>query len=351
MAFLNLNNVEIKGISACVPKITEKISDIYIWEGAEEFVRNTGIQERRISSHETTSADLCYEAANKLIEELNWNREEIQALVFVSQTPDFILPTTACLLQNRLGLNIECFTLDISLGCSGWVYALSVIASLMQTGQIKKALLLAGDTILKYCSPKDKSTFPLFGDAGTATALEFKDDIGKSQFSFNFNSDGSGENVIKINDGGCRNPISPDSFTYEKKAENIYRRKIDLILEGMDVFSFGISKVPKSITELCDHFHINLEETDVITLHQANKMMNERIRKKLKLPEDKVPYSLDFFANTSCASIPLTLVVKERARLQTEKLSHICCGFGVGLSWASVYFTTEKIKVPQLIEI
>lgn len=349
MAFINARNVSIKGISACVPGQKDMVADIYKWEGCASFMESTGITARRRAGEAVTSADLCVAAAEKLIEELGWDKSGIEALVFVTQTPDYILPATSCVIQQRLGLTKECYTLDISLGCSGWVYALSVIASLLQNGTIKKGLLLAGDTITKICSPNDKSTYPLFGDAGTATALEH--DEGSEGLKFLLNTDGAGYETIIIRDGGYRNPVSSESLEEVSENDNISRRGIDLELDGMDVFSFGITKAPKSVKQLCDHFKIDKESIDIFSFHQANRMMNEMIRKKLKLPEEKVPYCMDEYGNTSCASIPLVLVTRERERLKGERLSHIACGFGVGLSWGSVCFNTDRITVPELIEI
>ena len=349
MAILDIRNVAIKGIAACVPKLSDSVSDIYKWEGAGSFTESTSIKARRRSDPDTTSSDLCYHAAEKLIEQLGWNRVEVEALIFVTQTPDYILPATSCVLQQRLGLSKDCYTLDISLGCSGWVYALSVIVSLLQNGTIKKGLLLAGDTVTKICSPEDKSTFPLFGDAGTATALEYQSEAGR--MLFNFNTDGNGYETIIIRDGGYRTPVTEVSLEMKENGDGIVRRDIDLELDGLNVFSFGITKAPKSVKQLCEHFDIDKEQVDLFTFHQANKMMNEMIRKKLKLPVEKVPYCMNEFGNTSCASIPLALVTRKRHRLVTEKLRHIACGFGVGLSWGSVYFETDRITMPELIEI
>jgi 3-oxoacyl-[acyl-carrier-protein] synthase-3 len=230
-----------------------------------------------------------------------------------------------------------------------WVYGLSVISSLLSHGGMKKGLLLAGDTILKFCSETDKSTYPLFGDAGTVTALEYTGNT-DDHIDFTFNSDGDGSEVIMIKDGGFRNPVSEKSFVKETISEGIERSDLDLILDGMDVFSFGISKAPESVKNLTSHFSIELDSVDYFTFHQANKFMNEKIRKKLKLPENKVPYSLRDFGNTSCATIPLTLVTQLCKELIDKRLSHVACGFGVGLSWGSCYFTTDKIVCPELIE-
>lgn len=349
MAFLNVKNVSIKGFAACVPAAKDCISDIYKWGGLENFIESTGIASRRCAGDSISASDLCLTAAEKLISDLGWDKSEIEALFFVTQTPDYILPATSCVLQKKLGLSKECYTLDISLGCSGWVYAMSVITSLMQNGTIKKGLLLAGDTVTKICSPEDKSTYPLFGDAGTATALEYEENgIG---FKYLMNTDGNGYETIIIRDGGYRSPVNAESLVETKINDTISRRGIDLELNGMDVFSFGITKAPKSVKQLCEQYSIDKDKVDIFSFHQANKMMNEMIRKKLKLSIEQVPYCMDEFGNTSCASIPLVLVTRERARLQNEKLTHIACGFGVGLSWGSVYFETEKITVPELIEI
>lgn len=349
MAFLDINNVSIKGISACVPKKSDRISDIYKWDGATNFIESTGIASRRRADDLVTSADLCYEAADELIKALKWEKADIEALIFVTQTPDYILPATSCVLQQKLGLSSDCYTLDISLGCSGWVYALSVISALLQNGTIKKGILLAGDTVTKLCSPDDKSVYPLFGDAGTATAIEYTPE--SRGMKFIFNSDGKGYETIICREGGYRTPVSQSSLLPIKKDETITRRNIDLELDGMDVFSFGINKAPKSVKQLCEHFEIDKETVDIFSFHQANKMMNDMIRKKLKLSEAKVPYCMEEFGNTSCASIPLVLVTREKERLRNEKLSHIACGFGVGLSWGSVWFETDKIVVSELIEI
>ena len=352
MSYLSLHNVKISGVSACVPKKIEEVSSFNLFskEDAENFTKTTGVERKRKANDSICSSDLCLAAAEKLIKDLHWQKEDIDCLVFVSQTPDYILPPTSTLLQERLGLSTNCYTLDISLGCSGWVYALSVISSLLSHGSMKKGLLLAGDTILKLSSERDKSTYPIFGDAGTATALEFtenKDDVLK----FCFNTDGAGYKTIMIKDGGFRNPVNEESFICHTISEGIDRRNLDLILEGMDVFAFGIAQAPKSVKTLTEHFEIDIERIDNFYFHQANLFMNEKIRKKLKLPEDKVPYSLKDFGNTSCATIPLTMVTKSMDKLKNGKYTNIACGFGVGLSWASVYFPTDHIVVSELQEI
>ena len=206
MAFLSFKNIRIAGISAGVPlkKICnldlEGVSSDY---SSSDFVEATGILERRVD--DLTTSDLCIAAAERLIEDLKWSKEEIEAIVFVSQNADYILPATACIIQDKMGLSKECYAEDIALGCSGWVYGLSTLAGLMAGGGIKKALLMAGDA-----KRRAKFNDPLFGFAGTVTALEYKE--GADGFKFHFGTDGSGYDAIIIPDGGSRNQITMDSF-------------------------------------------------------------------------------------------------------------------------------------------
>lgn len=352
MAFIEVKNVAIRGLAACVPSTVVCNRDIYDkkWSGYDNFVNTTGIAKHRNSSKEICSSDLCVAAAERLLSDLSWDRSEIEAIVFVSQTHDFYsVPATSCLIQERLRLKKECYTLDIALGCSGWVYGMSVISTLMAGGTIKKALLLAGDTPSKFCSPDDKSTFPLFGDAGTVTALEFCD--ATSPIRYAMYTDGSGYKAINIGSGGYRNPVASDSFLVKNHGEGRDRADIHLEMDGESVFVFGISKAPKAVKALTEHYSINLDDIDLFTFHQANLFMNEKIRNKLKLDESKVPYSLQEFGNTSCASIPLTLITRCADKLKNQKVKHIACGFGVGLSWGAMNFETDNIVVSDLLEL
>lgn len=351
MAFLQVKNVKLCGLASCVPKTIEENRGLQVFHGdeAEKFIASTGVERRRRADGKTNTSDLCYHAAEQLIKDLNWHKNEIDCLLFVTQTPDYILPATSTILQDRLGLSENCYALDISLGCSGWVYGTSVITSLLQNGSFSKGLLLVGDTSLKIISAKDKSTWPLFGDTGTASAFEYQD--GNSGFQFHFSTDGSGYEAIVIPEGGFREPFNEQSLKEQMGEDGIIRNNLQLVLNGMDVFSFGISKAPLSVKNLIEHFGIDKEEIDAFLFHQANLLMNEKIRNKLKLPAEKVPYSLKNFGNTSSASIPLTLITEWYDKLVFDKQRIIACGFGVGLSWGSVYFETDKIACSKLIEI
>ena len=346
MAFLEIKNVRISGIAAGVPKNIRKNSEMN-FDGylAENFINETGVKEVHESRTLCTS-DLCYIAAEKLISDLNWDKNEIDAIVFVSQNADYILPATACILQDRLGLNRDCFAQDISLGCSGWVHGLATLSSLMQSGHIKKALLLCGNEKRRVYY----SNSPLFGDAGTVTALEYINKPENETLKFNFGTDGSGFDAIIIPDGGSRNGIDKNKSFEPYIFDDKKTLRLNTRMNGMDVFSFGISTVPKSIKKTAEHFGFDYLDADYFVFHQANKKMNDFIAKKLRLPEEKVPLCMDEFGNTSSASIPLTIVTRLKEKLSEDNKKIICCGFGVGLSWGTVAFTTKKnIVISDLV--
>lgn len=346
MALLKIENVKLSGMAACVPKNVVSNADIPnvggVSYGNEDFIRTTGVRERRIDNTFTAS-DLCYEAAKRLIVDLGWEKNEIEALIFVSQTRDYILPSTSCILQNRLGLSKDCFCEDICLGCSGWVYSLSTISSVMQNGNIRKALLLVGDTGIY--NPSDDL---LFGSAGTATAISYE--VSASPMYFNLGTDGSGYDAIIIPHGGAKHPFCEKSFdTFEVEGHEY--NYLQSQMKGMDVFAFGITTAPKSIKCLADYYGLDYQSVDYLVLHQANKKMNDMIIKKLKFNPLKAPVSLDEFGNTSCASIPFTIVSRLGNILSDGHYTILACGFGVGLSWGTVHFETENIVISNLIEL
>lgn len=349
MAFCEFKNVRIAGIAAGVPKNVVSIlngdSNVILAEGtsAEDFVEATGVRERRISQNLTTS-DLCCAAAEQLIADLNWNKEDIDAVFFVSQTADYILPATSCIIQDRLGLSKECYASDIALGCSGWVYGLSNAVSLISSNNFKKVLLMAGDAKKRAAAPAD----PLFGHAGTVTALAYAE--GDNGFQFHFGTDGSGYDAIITPDGGSRNQVSPASFEqYEFEGKMMHRMQSRM--KGMDVFSFGISTAPKTVKKLAEHYGFEYIDNDYFIFHQANMKMNNMIIKKLKLPVEKVPSCMYNFGNTSSASIPLTIVTQLKGKVEDKLTKFLCCGFGVGLSWGTVRFETNNFVISNLVEV
>lgn len=344
MAFLEFKNIRIAGISAGVPKKIinnlelKNLSKDY---DAAAFVELTGVKERRVDDY--TTSDLCLVAAEQIIKDLNWDKSEIEAVIFVSQTRDYQIPATSCILQDKLGLSKECYAIDVEMGCSGWVYGLSTISSLMSTGGIKKALLMAGDAKRSF-----EADEPLFGYAGTVTALEYKE--GSNGFKFHFGTDGSGYEAIIVPDGGSRNQTTPASFKEEEIEGRMYNR-LQVRMKGMNVFSFGISTAPKSVKKLADKFGFDYLSYDYYVFHQANMKMNNMIMKKLKLDVEKVPSCMYKFGNTSSASIPITIVTQLKGKFENKPTKFICCGFGVGLSWGTVAFETNNIVISDLVEI
>lgn len=349
MAFLEFKNVRVAGIAAGVPEnvvsnyTLKSGEDISIDYTPEAFVETTGVKERRCSETLTTS-DLCFAAAEKLIAELCWDKKEIEAVVFVSQTADYVLPATACILQDRLGLPKECYAEDVALGCSGWVYGLSNVASLVATGTIKKALLMAGDAKKRAKMKRD----PLFGDAGTVTAIEYVE--GAKGFQFHFGTDGSGYDAILTPDGGSRNQVNEHTLElHEYEGKMVHNMQTHM--KGMDVFSFGITTAPKSVKKLAERYGFDYLGADYVIFHQANMKMNNQIVKKLKLDPDRVPSCMYRFGNTSSASIPLTIVGELKGRFENKLTKFICCGFGVGLSWGTVALETENIVIPDIVNV
>ena len=343
--FCSFSNLKIAGFAAGVPKSVTRSEDAIHSDDydAASFIETTGIKERRISNNFTTS-DLCCAAAEKLISDLGWEKSDIDILIFVSQNADYILPATACILQDRLGLKKECYAEDIALGCSGWVYGLSTIAGLMSGGDAKKALLLAGDA--KRRAEYELDT--LMGFAGTATAIEYEE--GAKGFKFHMGTDGSGYQSIIIPDGGARNMTPQHSFDLEEVNGNMINR-LTPRMEGMDVFAFAISVPPKSIKSLAEKYGFDYQDTDHFVFHQGNVIMLNKIIKKLKVEQDRMPLSLPYFGNTSSASIPITITTQLKGKVENKLTKFIGCGFGVGLSWGTVAFETEKLVISDLVEL
>ena len=352
MAFLSYSNIGIAGIAACVPK--HKINNYHYTQYFEEdvvrkVVDKIGIYERRFADNNTCSSDLCFAAAEQLIADMKIDKNEIDVLIFISQTPDYRMPATAFLLQERLGLSKTTMAFDLSLGCSAFLYGLSVGFSLLHQPYIRKVLLLDGETRSKVYSPKDRKTAFLFGDAGAAILLEKGEKYGKSYFSLN--SDGSMANTIKIDAGGYRIPSSKDTLRERIVDEFGNIRTLEQgYMNGDDVFNFVASKVPKDIKFLCSEVGDDIHSMDYYLLHQANDFMNKFLVKKLKLEASKVPSSIAKFGNTSSVSIPLTIVSELRDKMRGDK-KLLLSAFGVGLSWGTAILQMSDCCISSLIEI
>lgn len=343
MGMSTLRNVRYRGMASCVPKTKVSNLDVapHLKQERERLTRNIGIFERRICPRWQCFSDLALVATEKLLAELAWQREEIDALIVVTQSPDYLIPATAIILQDRLGLSHATIAFDVNLGCSGYPFALHLLGSMIAAGTIKKGLVLVGD---RSASEHE----PLFSDAGTATALEY--DPAAPPMHFDLNSDGSGYRAIILPVGGHREPPSFQHFIPAKDENGIWRTPYDLQLDGTAVLSFSTQRVPPAVKRLMEYAGAAPDSVDYFLFHQANRMINETIRKKLGLPPEKVPSTLHDFGNTSGASIPVTMTARIREALEAGPKRLIMSGFGIGLSWGTALVDVDGAKFPEMIE-
>ena len=345
MAQIEISKTRVAGVAAAVPSRRADVDEqaaAFGEEAVRRFAVSTGV-ESRLVDHDVCSSDLCFTAAERLLEELRWERETIDSLVFVSQTPDYLLPATSCSLHSRLGLSKSCAAWDVNLGCSGYTYGLLAASQFIQCGTARRSLLLVGDTIDRIVSPRDPSTSLLFGDAGTATALE-QDDAAPPIRGL-FGTDGSGERHLIVPAGGFRRRESTAS------APDAVRGDGDLFMDGAEVFSFALREVPKLVKRALAAEDWTLEDVDYVVFHQANAFMLQHIAKRLKLPAEKLVLNLQQFGNTSCASIPLALVDGLGPELRERPLNIVLVGFGVGFSWGATTAVVGPITVPELVRL
>ena len=351
MALWEIKNVVIRGVTGTVPNHAVKTADfdIFTQEEADIFDNTVGIKNRYIGPDDLCTSDLCFDAAERLLAALGWDKESIDVLVFGSVTGDYKTPPTAGILQHRLGLPTSTFVLDIPMGCCGSMYAINVAGNLLSAGSVKRALLLVGDTALRMGSLKDKSRVPLFGDSGTAMALEY--DPTAEDIVIEFNTLGSGYEALITPHGGFRHPITAESFIEEDFGNGIIRAPKDTLISGMDVFSFAISRPPISIKKMMEKYGLTTENVDYFLIHQANKLIVDRIVKKLKLPLEKTPYDLQEFGNLGGASVPMLMTYNIPNELQTRPLTLLCSSFGLGLTWGTMILRTQKMVVLEVGKI
>ena len=353
MAVLKFNNVGISALAACVPSnvIDNYHYDLDIWseEEVKKVVDKVGVAERRFVDEKTCASDLCFAAAEKLIADNNIDKSEIDLLVFLSQTPDYRMPATSILLQDRLGLSMSTMAFDIQLGCSGFINALSIVYSMMQNQGFHKAILLDGETRSKVYSRKDRREAFIFGDAGVAALIERDEKFGESHFSLN--SDGSRGNLIMITGGGYRNMSSVE--TLKEKVVDEYgniRTDENGYMNGADVFNFVIVEVPKDIKRLMAASGEDILKIDYYVFHQANAFINNYIAKKMKLDKERIPWTIHKYGNTSSVSVPLTIVSELKDKMDGNK-KLLLSAFGVGMAWASAIVPFVDCKISDIVEI
>lgn len=352
MAFLTYQGIGITAMAAAVPKHiinNYEYTEYFPAEQVKEVVDKVGIYERRFADENTCSSDLCFAAAEKLIDDNNIDRSEIDLLLFISQTPDYRMPATSITLQHRLGLSGSCIAFDINLGCSAFMYGLSVAYGMMQGGHIRKALILDGETRSKVYSPKDRRSAFIFGDAGVAALIECNEKFGKSCFSLN--SDGSRADLIMIKGGGYRHMSSIE--TLQEKVVDEYgniRSDEHGYMNGGDVFNFVIREVPRDIKKTLAYAEKTADSFDYIIFHQANNFINSYIAKKMKLDASKIPSTIEKYGNTSSVSVPLTIVSELKDKMEGNK-ELLMSAFGVGMTWATGIVPFVDCKISDIIEI
>jgi len=353
MALVEVKNVEIKGVATAVPRQIKVAREMPYFTAveADNFTNVTGVVSSHVAPPEMTLSDLCQVAAEKLLDEAGWERETIDLLMFVSTSRDFyICPNTSNILQDKLGLRTGCIALDLPFACSGYIYALSVAGMMMQCGQIKRALLCVGEMTSKNQSPLDKTVWSLHGDAGSATLLEYNPEA-CHPMQFNLGGDGRGWETIICRDVGIRYPTTEESLKYKKYEEGVERNGMQCSMDGMSVFSFAITRPGQCIKELCEHFQFDLTKIDYLLIHQANRMIDEKIRRKLKLTAEQVPYSMTYYGNTSSCTIPITMTSLLVEQLSGKKNELVMCGFGSGLSWGAAHLFVDHIICIPVMEL
>ncbi|EGV18556.1 ketoacyl-ACP synthase III [Thiocapsa marina] len=324
MSFTRIDGFQVSGVSTCVPPRAIDNSDCGTDYGVDEVrkvIAMAGVRYRHVVQPGVTSADLSFEAAERLLESLGWSRESISGLIFVTQTPDYFLPSSSCLLHKWLGLSDQCAAFDVGLGCSGYPYGLYLAGTMLKAGGHRRILMLHGETPSRLTSPDDHATTLLFGDVGSATAIEMCDTSLNPAF-FCLQSDGQGYDTLILPGGGFRDRSPSDP------------RDLFVRMDGAAVFNFTIQRVPPMIRDTLAFADLAVEDIDWYLFHQSNRFIMKHLAKKCGLPEQCVPFVLDRFGNSGGASVALAFTqgIPETGRKDCRAMT---IGYGVGLSWGA----------------
>jgi 3-oxoacyl-[acyl-carrier-protein] synthase III len=332
MASFQIDQIRVSAICAAVPAQAVRNPD------DERFARHVGITTRRVAPATVCASDLCIRAASELIDRLQLRRENIGALVFVTQTPDYPLPGNSMLAQQALGLSTAACLLDLNQGCAGYVYGVATLASLMRATGVDTGLLLVGDTMTRLLSADDRSTVLLFSDAGSATLLESS--AGARPMYFNLGADGAGMAAIQVKGGGARYPFVAESGA-----------PVHLVMRGLDVLHHITRYAEPSIRSVLADASAALGTPDHYVFHQANRVLNSALIARLGIAASQAPETLSEYGNTSCASIPVTLCRRLGERLTHAPSTLLLSGFGSGFSWGSAMIRADSIVCPDVIEL
>ncbi len=352
MGHSTITGARLAGLACAVPMAKESIdqaADRFGADQARKVADSVGVRERHLSPAGMCTSDLCYAAGVRVLQELGWEASTVDALVFVSQTPDYVLPATSALLHARLGLPKAALALDLSQGCTGYVHGLWLASQILAGTSARRVLLLVGDTLSKLVSPGDRATYLLFGDGGSATALEAQPDA--PNMVFEYGTDGTGGGALIVPGGGFRHP-GPSLLSRQAPQDKLGDQGSRyLLMDGPEVFAFTLREVPPMVHRLLNTACWNKDSVDAWVFHQANQFIVQYLAKKLNLPSDKVILAMSDFGNTSSASIPLVLTHALRSRLVSETLNLVLVGFGVGFAWASAALICDRPVIPELLYV
>ncbi|MBN7774062.1 ketoacyl-ACP synthase III [Clostridium aminobutyricum] len=351
MPILKTVNVELTGICCALPQNAKSIYEIgdgyFSKDEIEKATHSVGVKELFVAEKDQTAADFCYAAAEKLIETLKWEKDTIDGLLFVSQTPDYKMPATSCVLHGRLGLKSDCIALDINLGCSGFVHGLFLASQFIQSGACKRILVMTGDTLRRHISPQDKGISFIISDGGAATAVEYSKH--PTPMTFIMKTDGNGYEDLIIEAGGERLHCSEETKQLYEDKDGSKRSKENFYMNGMNVFTFAIKQVPNVLNQILEEHPWNRADVDLFLLHQANSYMVKYIAKRAKIDENKIPINIGKFGNTNGSTIPF-LICDLKDKWQNRK-NVVLAGFGIGLSWGAVACELEKLECAEIIRI
>ncbi len=343
MAFSQLPGCSVRAICSSVPaRIFDNLTETTAFEPSEvdKVVKMAGVRRRHIASESICSSDLCVAAAKRVLERLDWKPETVDALIFVTQSPDYLLPSTSCLAHRDLGLSDQCAAYDVGLGCSGYPYALWQASMMLSSGGLKRVLVLHGETPSRFSDNSDRAVALLFGDAGSATALEFDPAAAtRAPWSFGLHTDGTGWRDLIIEGGGFRDRTPEDP------------RKLRVAMNGANVFNFTIKRVPSSVEEILQRSTTPRESIDYFVLHQSNLFIMKHLAKKMQIPDAKLPLTIQRFGSTGGPSVPLTITQGNLNRPSDRALRLLLVGYGVGLSWGTALVDLPADAILDHVEV
>lgn len=342
---VSTTGARIAGIVSCLPRAelgNDSFAAAFGEAAVEDVSRMTGVRSRRHAAPGDTTRTLCREAGRRLLAGLGWEPGSVDAVIFISQTPDYRLPASACALQADLGVGPACIAFDVNLGCSAYPYGLWLAMTMVQGGAAGRVLLAVGDTISRLVDPQDRATSLLFGDAGTVTAIERSSQGDSAHFILG--SDGRGAANLVVPQGGFR----PHVAGIDPRLDG--RDPATLYMDGGEIFNFTLRSVPPLVARTMAVAGAGVERHDAFLFHQANLFMLKHLVKKSRLPLDRVPMNIERYGNTSSASIPLLMTTDLAGRLRERAQRLALFGFGVGYSWASASLEVGPLQVCETIE-